>query len=102
VNRILGWLGKFWAKYTAVSLTQFIIRCIIIIIIIIITTFVYNFRDSFLKEFYFSIDILFLYVTYTMEFLLSDPDSRVIQTTLPPYSPDDQGSTLLNCTREIF
>jgi hypothetical protein len=32
----------------------------------------------------------FLYVTYTTEFALRGPDSRVMRTTPPPYSPNER------------
>jgi hypothetical protein len=32
--------------------------------------------------------MILLYVTYTMEFPIGGPDSRVVRTNLPPYSPD--------------
>ena len=37
----------------------------------------------------------FLYVTYTTEFPLGGPDSRVIRTTPPAISPDDRRSTVM-------
>ena len=36
----------------------------------------------------------FLYVTYTTEFPVGSPDSRVIWTTPLPYSPDDRETTV--------
>jgi hypothetical protein len=67
---------------------------IIIIIIIIYYYYTLRYNISALRNFTLAMSDDFLYVTYSMEFHLGSQDSRVILTTLPPYSPDDRGTTV--------
>jgi hypothetical protein len=74
------WSGQFWANYSPLFPTA-----------IIITFHYYRYHHktvkctiSSLREFYFSTECWFLYVTCTAKFTPGGPDSVVIQTTPPP------------------
>jgi hypothetical protein len=70
----------------------------VLLLLLLLFLFFYTltYSISTLRSFTSALSDNFLYVAYTTEFPLSGPAAWIIWTTPPPYSPDYQGTTILN------